>query len=62
MGIGDWGFGDWPNPQSPIPNAQSPIPIKLMKYFKKSITNLYFLNISYIILFKENERKRTGIY
>jgi len=24
MGIGDWGFGDWPNPQSPIPNPQSP--------------------------------------
>ena len=22
---GDWGFGDWPNPQSPIPNPQSPL-------------------------------------
>jgi len=24
MGIGDWGlgFGDWANPQSPIPNPQ----------------------------------------
>jgi hypothetical protein len=33
MGIGDGGIGDWglglgPNPQSPIPNPQSPIPIK----------------------------------
>jgi hypothetical protein len=22
LGIGDWGFGDWANPQSPIPNPQ----------------------------------------
>jgi len=26
-GIGDWGLGIGPNPQSPIPNPQSPIPI-----------------------------------
>ena len=26
MGIGDWGLGSGPNPQSPIPNPQSPIP------------------------------------
>ena len=25
-GIGDWGLGIGPNPQSPIPNPQSPIP------------------------------------
>jgi len=25
MGIGDWGLGPTPNPQSPIPNPQSPI-------------------------------------
>ena len=25
MGIGDWGLGMGPNPQSPIPNPQSPI-------------------------------------
>jgi len=30
LGIGDWGLGIWglgpiPNPQSPIPNPQSPI-------------------------------------
>jgi len=24
MGIGDWGLGPTPNPQSPIPNPQSP--------------------------------------
>jgi len=33
LGIGDWGLGPIPNPQSPIPNPQSPIPM---------ITNLYF--------------------
>ena len=38
MGIGDWGLGIGPNPQSPIPNPQSPIP------------NLCFYN--YIIKFK----------
>jgi len=26
VGIGDWGLGIGPNPQSPIPNPQSPIP------------------------------------
>ena len=29
MGIGDWGLGPIPNPQSPIPNPQSPSLIKL---------------------------------
>ena len=28
LGIGDWGLGIGPNPQSPIPNPQSPIPIE----------------------------------
>jgi len=27
MGIGDWGLGIGPNPQSPIPNPQSPLNI-----------------------------------
>jgi len=26
LGIGVWGLGPIPNPQSPIPNPQSPIP------------------------------------
>jgi len=30
MGIGDWGLGPIPNPQSPIPNPQSPIPIRII--------------------------------
>ena len=33
MGIGDWGLGIGPNPQSPIPNPQSPIPN--LFYFNK---------------------------
>jgi len=36
LGIGDWGLGIGPNPQSPIPNPQSPIPIS-------TIFNLKFL-------------------
>jgi len=31
MGIGDWGLGPIPKPQSPVPNPQSPIPIKNYK-------------------------------
>jgi len=33
LGIGDWGLGPIPNPQSPIPNPQSPITknIKIIK-------------------------------
>jgi len=27
LGIGDWGLGPIPNPQSPIPNPQSPMEI-----------------------------------
>jgi len=28
LGIGDWGLGPIPNPQSPIPNPQSPIKVE----------------------------------
>jgi len=38
LGIGDWGLGDWPNPQSPIPNPQSPIPNKIF-YIYENILN-----------------------
>ena len=36
MGIGDWGLGPIPNPQSPIPNPQSPF-------------NYYYYYLSYIL-------------
>jgi len=32
LGIGDWGLGIGPNPQSPIPNPQSPIPNPQFKF------------------------------
>ena len=35
MGIGDWGLGPIPNPQSPIPNPPSPIDI--IRYINKYI-------------------------
>jgi hypothetical protein len=44
LGIGDWGLGIGPNPQSPIPNPQSPIPIKKIISSKLIINDNYFLN------------------
>jgi hypothetical protein len=40
LGIGDWGLGPIPNPQSPIPNPQSPLSFDLNNPKKK----LIFLN------------------
>jgi hypothetical protein len=38
LGIGDWGLGIGPNPQSPIPNPPSPIPhYKHLKINKKKL-------------------------
>jgi hypothetical protein len=37
LGIGDWGLGPIPNPQSPIPNPQSPISVGCI-FVKKIIT------------------------
>ena len=50
MGIGDWGLGIGPNPQSPIPNPQSPIPILfyILEKIKNKFKNVIFL-IKYII-------------
>ncbi len=43
MGIGDWGLGPIPDPQSPIPNPQSPIPInKLFFHIFYKKCNIYF--------------------
>jgi len=43
MGIGDWGLGPIPNPQSPIPNPQSPnvykIIIQINNFYIYYITN-----------------------
>jgi len=39
LGIGDWGLGPIPNPQSPIPNPQSPIPTKFILFGKLNELN-----------------------
>jgi len=41
LGIGDWGLGPIPNPQSPIPNPQSPIPNNLLTFL---LIKLYLIN------------------
>jgi hypothetical protein len=50
LGIGDWGLGIGPNPQSPIPNPQSPIPNEKFKKNLKYIKEKY-LNRVYSIIF-----------
>jgi hypothetical protein len=39
LGIGDWGLGPIPNPQSPIPNPQSP------NFIKKDLNNFLKIKI-----------------
>jgi hypothetical protein len=56
LGIGDWGLGPIPNPQSPIPNPQSPIPIVELFNNKKKLIYLkinkykQFLYKNYLLL------------
>jgi hypothetical protein len=53
LGIGDWGLGPIPNPQSPIPNPQSPSPrfkYKNKKIIKKIIKKFIILKLSIIAL------------
>jgi hypothetical protein len=42
LGIGDWGLGPIPNPQSPIPNPQSPK--KKWIYYKNKFIKLFLKN------------------
>jgi hypothetical protein len=45
LGIGDWGLGPIPNPQSPIPNPQSPFGSYfnlILFYFLIKINKLYY--------------------
>ena len=46
MGIGDWGLGIGPNPQSPIPNPQSPIPNNINHYNNNLFTKSILINYS----------------
>jgi hypothetical protein len=43
LGIGDWGLGPIPNPQSPIPNPQSPqkILIEKIQYIIYAFIKIY---------------------
>jgi len=43
LGIGDWGLGPIPNPQSPIPNPQSPT--KRIILFNKNYNLILIKNI-----------------
>jgi hypothetical protein len=50
LGIGDWGLGPIPNPQSPIPNPQSPIPIKYIHTHNiKSLKIIIKINLKYYL-------------
>jgi hypothetical protein len=58
LGIGDWGLGPIPNPQSPIPNPQSPIPnphISLNR--NKTIAFKKYLNFNIKIIFYFSKNK-----
>ena len=50
MGIGDWGLGPIPNPQSP--NPQSPIPHPQLRIIRNClIINNYINNFTFIYYF-----------
>jgi len=46
LGIGDWGSGPIPNPQSPIPNPQSPI---IFKKIQENIKSFFLLHFFFIL-------------
>jgi hypothetical protein len=53
LGIGDWGLGPIPNPQSPIPNPQSPIPTSILLFnllIKKLLFILFYIFRKFQIL------------
>jgi hypothetical protein len=49
LGIGDWGLGPIPNPQSPIPNPQSPIPNPQSPFISLRITKKIYIIKTLII-------------
>ena len=44
MGIGDWGLGPIPNPQSPIPNPQPKLNLKKSNNKHLRIISNYIIN------------------
>jgi len=53
LGMGDWGLGPIPNPQSPIPNPQSPTNIN---------KGMSTLNLIYYILLNFTKMKNINFY
>jgi len=60
LGIGDWGLGIGPNPQSPIPNPQSPIPNPQILFKKNSLIIFHIRKMINII--NKSTKKRNGKY
>jgi len=56
LGIGDWGLGPIPNPQSPIPNPQSPFPIFLFIIYTQKKNSEKLLKTSNILYNIKNGR------
>jgi len=57
LGMGDWGLGPIPKPQSPIPNPQSPLQqnILIYLYIKNKLKKLNQKNLIFLqILFYQN--------
>jgi hypothetical protein len=50
LGIGDWGLGIGPNPQSPIPNPQSPIPIPIFESENINVFNYLKIILSHFLI------------
>jgi len=51
LGLGDWGLGPIPNPQSPIPNPQSP-------YRYENLFFIYYLLKNYFFLYSLNKSSK----
>jgi hypothetical protein len=58
LGIGDWGLGPIPNPQSPIPNPQSPIPKMILKFLIPFIINLIDKEMRYFLKQQKKHLKK----
>jgi hypothetical protein len=57
LGIGDWAQSPIPNPQSPIPNPHNE-GIKYIILKKNNNFKLLFINLSKIIIYTKDDRKR----
>jgi hypothetical protein len=57
LGIGDWGLGPIPNPQSPIPNPHPQSPKKISYIKPKLIKEKKFkyFNIKFLLFIDDNK-------